>query len=222
MNQSITVAVGSPDDLRSSIWRLWVQGDEVYFGPRQMLPTLKVSLHRTGAWHIKLGRIKVQRWRRPKDNLGIVNGLMVLVDPSVPKATFWNKAILNSNIKWIALPPSGKLVTLILLLATAGADLDSARFPVGDQILARLQKKNGESAVLIAHDMTLTTQLSEKFGEERLKIVVNVHEGRSTKSQFLDQTRAMLTFLPGAAGEMPSIYDLSLGWDNVASDFSEQ
>lgn len=42
-DKSITAAVGSPDDLRSAVWRLWVQGDEVYFGATMMLPSLKVS-----------------------------------------------------------------------------------------------------------------------------------------------------------------------------------
>jgi hypothetical protein len=99
MSESITVAVGSPDDLRSSIWRLWVQGDEVYFGARPMLPSLKISFHKTGKWHIaweKGVKIKektriIYRWRRPPPfNNGLVDGVAILVDPFFPKEPFKN------------------------------------------------------------------------------------------------------------------------------------
>lgn len=222
MSQSITVAVGSPDDVRSLLWRLWVQGDEVYFGPRLVLPYLKASLHKTGNWHIKLGKTKVERWHRPKDRLGVVDGLMVLVDPFAPKTPFRNKAIVDPDIKWIALPPHGKLVTLVVAIALKGASLDPSIFPVGDRILAKLKKQNGEHALLIAHDMELTMQLGQKFTQERSKFNIDVQEGRTIKAQPLDTTRALLTFPPGAPGEMPSIYDLSLDWNNVVSDFELQ
>jgi hypothetical protein len=224
MSKSVIVAVGSPDDLRSSIWRLWVQGDEVYFGPRSMLPHLKASLHRTGNWHIKLGKIKVERWRRPKDDRGLVKGIMVLVDPFLPTEPFKDRAIQSisdSDIKWVVLPPYGKLAVLIVALATKDADLDSGMFPVGDRILAKLEKKNGERVLLIAHDMTLSPELSQKIIEEKSKITINVKEGRTIKAQ-LGLGRAILTFPPGAPGEMPAIYDLCLGWDNVASDFDSR
>jgi hypothetical protein len=46
----LIVAAGSPDDVRSSIWRLWIQGDDIYFGTRDTLPAFKISLHQSGIW----------------------------------------------------------------------------------------------------------------------------------------------------------------------------
>jgi hypothetical protein len=105
-NNSITVAVGSPDDLRSSIWTLWVQGDEVYFGARPFLPSLKVSLHKTGRWHIAWEKKQknektriIHRWRRPPPfHNGLVDGIGVLIDPYFPKEPFKNRAITDPDI----------------------------------------------------------------------------------------------------------------------------
>jgi hypothetical protein len=176
-----------------------------------------VSLHKGGDWHIKLNGRKVQVWRRPNDNSGIVNGIMVLVDPFGSNEPFKNKAVLDPDINWVALPPFGKLSVLIIVLATVGTKLDFSRFPVGDRILAKLEKKNGELVLLIAHDMILSPQISQRMATEREKFRINIREGRTTKANFM--ARAVLTLPPGAPGEMPAIYDLSLDWGNVSSDF---
>jgi hypothetical protein len=55
----LLVAVGSSDDVRSSIWRLWVRKNDVYFGTTDSLPAFKVSLHQSDQseiWRIALVR----------------------------------------------------------------------------------------------------------------------------------------------------------------------
>jgi hypothetical protein len=221
MTQSITVAVGSPDDARSMVWRMWVQGDEVYLAPSTtgLLPFLKVSLHKSGRWHSKLGKYKSLRWQRPKDNSGLTNGIMILVDPLPVEQPFRNKTVTAPKIEWLTPPLYGKLLTLIIVIATPTADLDSSRFPIGARIVGKLKKHNGEWALLIAYAMSLTEPISQKILEERSKIKIHVKEGRTVKAQLLDGSRAAMTFNPGASGEMPTIYDLSLGWENVESDW---
>jgi hypothetical protein len=46
----IRFAVGSPEQYRSSLWRLWVQGNDVYLGARIITGVVKLSMHRSGIW----------------------------------------------------------------------------------------------------------------------------------------------------------------------------
>jgi hypothetical protein len=224
--KSITVAVGSPDNLRSSIWRLWVQGDEVYFGARAMLPTLKVSLHKTGQWHIAWDKKQknektriIHRWRRPPPFLnGLVDGIGVLIDPYFPKEPFRNKAIIDPDIKWLPLAPYGKFLALKVLIATKQADLDSGRFPPHERILGRLMKANGEQAVLMAGDHPVTLELGQRFLKSRSEIKIHFRKNDVDKVNIFDNTRAFSISLPKLPHEIPNIYDLSLGWENVAPD----
>ena len=41
----LIAAIGSPEDARSSVWRVWVRKDDVYFGAQESLSGFKVSLH---------------------------------------------------------------------------------------------------------------------------------------------------------------------------------
>jgi hypothetical protein len=157
MSSSITVAVGSPDDLRSSIWRLWVQGDEVYFGERYSVGrVLKVSFHKTGKWHIAWHKdVKedeedrfVCKWKRPEPFLGLVSGILVLVDPFRPREPFKNKALLEQAIKWLPCAPYGDALLLKIMIATEYADLDAVPWWPTEKVLARLSKANGDRRYL--------------------------------------------------------------------------
>ncbi|MFZ5844846.1 MAG: hypothetical protein ACOY0S_00045 [Patescibacteria group bacterium] len=68
-------AVGSPENCKSWVWRMWVNGDDVYLGARNALRAFKVSLHKSDIWRIafveELKRDNPQvdrvilRWKRP-------------------------------------------------------------------------------------------------------------------------------------------------------------
>jgi hypothetical protein len=227
MSESITVAVGSPDDLRSSIWRLWVQGDEVYFGAQLMLPSLKVSFHKTGRWHIAWQKgLKIKektriicKWRRPDPlNNGLINGIAVLVDPYLPRQPFKNKAIIDPDIKWLPLALYGKFLALKVVIATKKADLDSGRFAPDERILGRLKKANQEQVLLLAHDLPITLELGQRFAKSRSEIKIHFRKENIDRANLLDTTRALSITLPRFPHETPTIYDLSLGWENVSPE----
>lgn len=225
MSNSITVAVGSPDNLRSSIWRLWVQGDEVYFGAIQLLPSLKVSLHKSGNWHIAWHKSLsvsakdriVCQWRRPPPNSDkMLPGINVIVDPYFPLEPFKNKAILDSEIKWLPLALFGKMLTLKVIFATKGADFDSSRVPIDVRILARIPKSNGEYVLCLAQDFSPPAWVWASIAKWRSEI--KLHFKDVDKTDPLDVTRALSISLPQYPHEAPVIYDLSLGFENVAPE----
>lgn len=197
-----------------------MQGDEVYLAAYSVRsnihPFVKVSLHKSGNWHIRVEKKIVEKWHRPKDDSGIVNGILVLVDPLAAREPFKNKTVEDGPIKWIALAPFGKLVALVVHIAAKDANL--GRFPVESRILAKLKKSNGEQAIFVAYDMPLTPELKNQIIEIRSKLKISVSEGKTMKANFADSTRMIMTFSPGAPGEMSAIYDLALGWENVVSE----
>jgi len=225
MDKSITVAVGSPDDLRSSIWRLWVQGDEVYFGAVQLLPALKVSLHKSGKWHIAWHKSLsipaknrvVCRWRRPPPNSDrMLLAINVIVDPFFPKYPFKNKAITGPEINWLPLALFGRVLTLKVLFAMKGADLDSSQVPADVRVLARIPKSNGEDVLFLVQNFSPPAWVWTSIAKWRSEI--KLHFRDVDKADLLDVTRALSISLPNYPHEAPVIYDLSLGFENVAPE----
>jgi hypothetical protein len=91
---TIRFAVGSPDEYRSAIWRLWVQGNDVYLAARVLTGFIKISLHRSGIWRLAWtdqSGIRTQgssdrveaRWQRPQEfRQGWTQGPAVIVPNS--------------------------------------------------------------------------------------------------------------------------------------------
>lgn len=93
---SISVAIGGPDSLRSSVWRIWGRPKtcDVYLAPRSVAGTLKTSLHESGQWQSSLTAQSAmkyvsrnqdrhfERWSRPGEpNLGPMTRAFYLLVP---------------------------------------------------------------------------------------------------------------------------------------------
>jgi hypothetical protein len=225
--ESITFAVGSPDDLRSAVWTLWVQRDDVYL---QSARSIKVSLHKSGDWRIAYTHIlpheknrdrKLFLWRRPTAIFNhIVPGVSILIDPYRAKEPLLNKAITNPEIKWLPTARYGKAVALHVLIAEKSADLDSSRFNTDQRIIGRLKKANGELVLLLEENVALTSAIKGVITDIKSKnIVIHLRKESATKpTRVYDTTRVLYFAFPDTAGTVPTIYDLSLGWENVAFD----
>ncbi len=48
IEKEIRFAIGSRSDLRSSVWRLWAQGDDLYLASRTTASIAKLSMHKSG------------------------------------------------------------------------------------------------------------------------------------------------------------------------------
>jgi len=121
---TIRFALGSLDEPRSAVWRLWVHGHDVYFGASLALQAFKVSLHKSRIWRIawiqtlsqkdKDSDRLIMKWQRPSEHiLGWTNCIAVLVSPILPKRPFQSERIADSRIKWVAVTP-GKALKFII------------------------------------------------------------------------------------------------------------
>jgi hypothetical protein len=52
MAQALRFGVGTPSDVRSSIWRLWGNGDDLYLASRSIAGDVKISFHKSGICRI--------------------------------------------------------------------------------------------------------------------------------------------------------------------------
>jgi hypothetical protein len=94
----IVFAVGSPESVRSSVWRLWVRNDDVYFGAIEALTGFKVSLHQSGVWRAAFVKSldkdanidrAAKKWARPSEaEPGITHALSVVISPIAPHRPF--------------------------------------------------------------------------------------------------------------------------------------
>ena len=216
----LLVAVGSPDNPRSSVWRLWVQDDEVYFGPLSMVSSLKVSLHNSGDWRIawvkppqKLGKNSsriIKKWTRPDTSSGLTHCVAVYVPPVLVPKPFAQKSISDRRIIWM--PPSLHKATILFVgIAGRGTDLDPARFAL-DRLVGKRKKGNGETVFIVAH---------ERDYSETLKEYITKHISE-TKIHYKDKptdafASAYIFERPSVTDNKspPVIYEIPLGWDNV-------
>jgi hypothetical protein len=133
-------AVGSRDGPRSTIWKVWVQGDEAYIASRMFGSDMKVSLHSTGRcqwsatdnWVRRQASVRnaerhVHRWQvdRPSGNESLLAfrveipvAELRLVPPPTDKKKVW----------WVSGAPDGSTVRFLFYL-TRPSETDPAPRP---------------------------------------------------------------------------------------------
>jgi hypothetical protein len=226
-DNSITFAVGSPDDLRSAIWTLWVKRDDVYL---KSVQSIKVSLHDSGDWRIAFTNVlpgernkdrKLFQWRRPAATGNhMVPGVAILIDPYRAKEPLLNKEITAPEIKWLPMARYGRALALHVMIAEKGADLDAGRFTPDQRIICRLKKANNELVLLIEENVPLTPAIKAVIDDIKSKnITMHLRKGTETKpTHVFDISRLLYYGFPDTPSTVPTIYDMPLGWENVAFD----
>src|SRR6266436_5657406 len=109
-------AVGSREDLRSSIWRLWANGDELYLATRSVAGISKISFHRSGicryARNTKGPRKASVRWHRRSEIFpGHTILFAILVPPLLTKTPLRDKFEENTSVIFIE-PPAPEQVAI--------------------------------------------------------------------------------------------------------------
>jgi hypothetical protein len=225
----LRVGVGSPAEPRSSIWRLWLQGDEVYVGARELLRAFKVSLHKSGIWRMAFVRALetkerssdrlVHRWQRPKaDHRGATRAVAIIVPPVLPQRPFKSRSIVDSSVEWLPLPPPNKVMVLLVVFVRSGVVVDPIMFG-GDQLIGRLKKKNGETVCLVAHVLNPPAPMLTQIHETMLGLKIHV-TGEPSETSLTARAWSAHWDEEIRESNPPIIYDIPLGWENVICDGS--
>jgi hypothetical protein len=222
----LLVAVGSPDDVRSSIWRLWIQNeDAVYFGTQDTLPAFKISLHKSGIWRAAFVKSldkttntdrAVKKWKRPNANHdGMTSAVAVVISPIPPREPCEPHRVSDLRIKWIPPAPRHKIIVLFIVIADAQIGTDPIRFG-HDRLLGRLKKANGETVCLVANERPLTADIVDHIQEVMTKLQITVDQ-EAIDNRSLKRARALMFNAPDVIGprNSPTIFDVEIGLENL-------
>lgn len=224
----IRFAVGTPENPQSWVWRLWVQGDEVYLGAKNAIQAFKVSLHKSGIWRIAFvyelkrddentDRVIV-KWKKPEEFApGWTPSIAVLVSSIKPSRPFNNVKVEDKRIVWFSEPQNGKRAIFKVLLSIPGmteSDLKKVLIS-GDRYVGSLIKKNGEKVWLVLREDDLSTIEIVKIQDVMDKTKIHLKVGSSEDS--LHDSRALLVVSEDVpiTTTQPTILDISLGKENL-------
>jgi hypothetical protein len=212
----IRFAVGSRDDLRSSVWRLWAKGDDLYLAARSFASQTKISFHRSGICRVALNSISprpaLARWRRgPEIFAGMQHAFCIAVPPSLTQRPLRDRLPDNKPAIFVPPPkPGTKVIFRILISGKWYRRADFLRLPSHKrfEILGCITL-NKELAWLICFDDGFSQQEHEFIQGEFDKIQIHVKQGKSVTGlgacAHLFETRKSLAFLT----------DFQLGEENL-------
>lgn len=118
----IRFAIGDKENVQSSVWRLWVQGNEVYLGARSFIGFIKFSFHKSGIWrlaqHNKQPRKAMHSWNRPAPNrTGITQCVSIAIPPILVTDPFETKLKEGVKVRWFSSLNNNKKRIFKLLFA---------------------------------------------------------------------------------------------------------
>jgi hypothetical protein len=227
-SNTLRFAVGSPENNESWIYRMWVDGDDVYLGARDSLKVFKVSLHRSNIWRIafvedlkrdnpETDRV-ILKWRRPAEFApGWTPSIGILISSINAKRPFKKTKIEDSRIQWLPSPVKGKkLIIKVLFSKPEISESDFNKVTMaGDRLIGKLKKISGEVIWVVLREDDLTSVEVAKIEDVMQKTKIHLKPGSSEDS--LSDSRALLVVsenIPSTRNQ-PTIFDISLGKENL-------
>lgn len=221
---TIRVAVGRDDLLQSSIWRFWINGNEIYVAAREAAQFIKLSLHSSGKWrlaHVSTKDINdplstdkdprvIARWQRPKEfQPGWTQCLNVLVPAVSIKHYFSIKSVGDpkGDLELLDGLSRGYKVQLTVLLAESDFRKIEEVTNQTDHICGFLNLINGKKVWIIARK-TKMSQVEQDYSEN---IVKDMRIDYKTDPG--DVFAAMMII--DQDQPYPLLINIALGWNNV-------
>jgi hypothetical protein len=209
--KGVRFAVGEPNgSCHGSVWRLWVNGNDVYIAARAITSAQKVSLHASGDWRVAFtnpymsrasrlvpagrGRI-IDRWPRPPEFApGWTRGFVIRVPASevVPSVPLVDDP---SDIVWLNRLPDGWCTHVTVLLSASDATGSGGRgFATAagrenfTEVVTKLTLRDGSHVWVVAHaeEMTQSQQAQVEELRERTQAGGAVAIGKARKDSQAD------------------------------------
>jgi hypothetical protein len=172
----VRFAVGQPDGPQSSVWRLWVDGNDVYISQRDLTSVKKVSLHESGIWRyawtaefvakappfLAPGQDRAtDKWDRTTLEFlpGVTRAFDILVPASevtMPKHAEPAAVSGKKKIVWVPSPPEGCAMHFTVLITTAEVTAATSGWPgrrtMGTRFIWKAELPNTQTVWLVALD----------------------------------------------------------------------
>jgi hypothetical protein len=221
---TIRFAVGSIDEYRSAIWRLWVQGNDVYLAARVLTGFIKISLHKSGIWRLawtdasgvkaqgSMDRVE-ERWQRPQEfRKGWTQGPAIIVPHSGIQSPFRHLPDTDKiRIVWSPVPKPGHQHYFTILFASPQAPNDSWQtvLRAGDVRLGMLNLRNGDKVILCRREVAMQAK-------QIAFVIPFVQDMRINYDTEIPEVYGASVYSSGTDDEgHPYLLDMALGWENV-------
>jgi len=114
----------------------------------------------------------------------------------------------------ITLAPSGHIIALVVIVASAGINPDSTTF--AHSVIGQLKKANGETVWLVTQEQPLTSEIANHIRDSMPKLTVNVNK-EAIDDQSVNMVQGILLNNADVIGpnNPPTFFDLEFGWENV-------
>jgi hypothetical protein len=224
---TLRFGIGSPDDARSHVWRLWVRKNDVYLGARDLLQTIKVSLHKSDIWPIAFvdeleardaenDRLVV-RWKRPPEFAPGWTGSVAIIVPVMPsRRPFDSFRESDPRVSWFDAPAIGfKSVLTVLFSRPRLTEQDLSRVSMPDDRLAgSIRKTDGETVWLVLREVKLSAEEILTINGETDDLTIHVPRDGAESVAAARIFRVAWPDEPNAR-DQPSIADIALSKDHV-------
>ena len=164
------IAVGSRDGAKSSIWKIWTQGDEIYASSRLFNGLAKVSLHSSGQcqWSYTDEWVLQQEGRRnaerhiAKWSVAYPDGetALLVLRIAVPASELRALAAPadKKKVLWIGNVPQQTTVQLLLFVTRQQVTAPASDDTQDRRHIQSMQLRNGRWLVVMVHLPTLSAQ----------------------------------------------------------------
>ncbi len=186
-------AVGTPNGPRSTIWRAWTNGSDIYIAPRPVAGDMKISLHAGGNWRSAFTQQHMERanpliprerdravdkWKRPPEFAsGWTRGFTIIVPGSEVRES---EVVLDEphKIVWLDPAPPNHATHFDILIAAPGATGSEGRgyataegYGYATEIVTVLELASGERMWVVAHTEPMTDEQHAMVNELRQRIL---------------------------------------------------
>ena len=185
-------AVGEPNHLRSSTWRVWMSrgGADVYMGARAFAADFKVSIHKSGQCHAAFDAKKfpqLQRalaasdssrfvaWSPAKLTQGCSLAFRILI-PREELSTLPYTDRKASEVTWLSLPKEGQATEIAAMLTDSTSRISSwpARRSLGTSLLAQTPLTDGRTFWLVYRDVPVLPWALQQKESARRQVVAHL------------------------------------------------
>jgi hypothetical protein len=188
---AIRFAPGLGQEPAAWFWRVWMQGSEIYAMCRNPLGTVKISVHKSGQIHFRIGT-KLKQNIKPLSKLGLgpwshafeIRFLLSEGANAPPE----QKKSLKKKKAYVFPVPKGFVPHVNLLIGDTGTPLDSplpSEFS-GGQVIWRTLLRDGRPAVLVGRMLKLDDHNRDliKHYRETLNTAVKVSNASTAYMEY--------------------------------------
>lgn len=220
-SNTIRFAVGNEKDVRSSVWRLWSSGNDLYLAARSHAHISKFSFHKSGNYRFAINE-KIERendatdralykWNRPNEfTPGWTRCFGILVPPRVTFAPFDNLFQEDKTIEFVASPKANRKIIFNIILSHKAARPEHV-------VLGSAPDIKILGCINMPQELAWLVSFSEVFTEAESLVVADYFDklkihlkpgstGEGMKNMFLHALEN---------GRTPFLIDIELGKENL-------